>query len=504
MSEAIDRYFEENKAAAGLGRAALKSGAFMMAARLVNVVIQVGSAIVLARLLDPHEVGLAAMVLAITAFAPLLVDLGTTDAIAQKPQITRQEVSTLFWLNLTVGTGLTLALAAASSFIASSLNQPALLNVALVSSLSFVLSSLFIQHYALMRRAMEFQRVVLIDLFANLISSILIIVLAFYGWSYWSLVVKPLLLMVLTAAGAWTSVRWVPGRPVFNDDVKKLMRFGLGITGFTLSDQLTRSADKIAVGYFYGPGQLGYFQNSSLLYAHAINVLAESLHNVAISGLSKFKDDAEGLRRSWGQALSLVTFISTAAFAVLAATGQDVVALLLGEKWAPAGVLLSLFGIRGIAQCVERTMGWLHVVAGRTDRWMRWGLFSTVCQLTALAAGLPFGANGVAVAYAITMFLIFLPAIAYAGKPLGIGYKDAAANTLPQIVSAIFAASGGYLFLLWLSPGHLHIVRIILASFVCMSIYLIVAVGFFRVTEPLRLAYGLLMDLVAKRTKNAS
>ena len=69
------------------------------------------------------------------------------------------------------------------------------------------------------------------------------------------------------------------------------MRFGLGIFGFALSDQLNRSADRLALAYVYGPTALGYFQNAFLVYSNLISLFFEPLHNVAVSGLSKLRGD---------------------------------------------------------------------------------------------------------------------------------------------------------------------------------------------------------------------
>ena len=294
-----------------------------------------------------------------------------------------------------------------------------------------------VQHYALLRRAMEFRRVATIDMAANLTSSVVAVAMALRGWGYWALVAKPLLTLALVAAGAWISCPWLPGRPRFTPDVTAMVRFGLGITGFTVTDTVVRSADRLAIGYFYGAAPLGYFQNAFLLYGNLLSILTESLHNVAVSGLSKLRNDLDELRRSWSTALSTVSFVSAAAFAGLAVTGQDFVVILLGEKWAPAGPLLCLFAVRGIAHGSERTLGWLHVVAGRSDRWARWGVFSAVCQLASLAAGLPFGPIGVASAYAIVMFALFVPALAYSGRPLGVGLRDVLAAVGPQTVAAL-------------------------------------------------------------------
>ena len=341
---------------------------------------------------------------------------------------------------------------------------------------------------------MEFRRIAIIDLSANLISSIVSVTLALMGWGYWALVAKPILQVALTASGAWLSCPWLPGRPHLSSETKELVGFGLGVTGFTVMDTLSRSADRIALGYFNGAGSLGYFQNAYLLYMNMLNIVTEPLHNIGVSSLTKLRDNMAELKRSWSAALSSMTFFCAPAFAVLAVTGQDFAVLLLGQKWAPAGPLLCVFAIRGIANCVERTLGWLHVVAGRADRWSRWGVFSAVFHLLALAAGLPFGAMGVAVAYTVAMFCLFVPALVYAGQPIGIGVRDVLAATGPQMISALIAVAFGLamqqLFLLDLS----ELARLVVSIPICVATYLMIVLGVFRMTGPLKLASSMLQD----------
>src|SRR5262249_25493950 len=158
--------------------------------------------------------------------------------------------------------------------------------------------------------------------------------------------------------------------------------------------------------------------------SNLLSILTEPVHNIAVSGLSKLRRDVDELRRAWHKALSTLSFFSSGAFAVLAVTAQGFVGILLGQKWAPSGPLLCFFGLRGLPHSIERTLGWIHVAIGRADRWMRWGWFSTACQLIALTAGLPFGVIGVTTAYAIVMFGLCVPAVVYAGRPIGISRKD--------------------------------------------------------------------------------
>ena len=294
------------------------------------------------------------------------------------------------------------------------------------------------------------------------------------------------------------------GRSV-TPDVKELVGFGMGVTGFTMTDYVAKSADRLAIGYFYGAGPLGYFQNAFTIYNNLLSILTEPLHNIAVSGLSKLRNDVDELKRSWATALSTVSFFSAAAFAVLAVTGQDFVVMLLGEKWAPAGPLLCIFAVQR-HRPQRRTHAWDGFTSrpDASDRWMRWGIFSAACQLMALAAGLPFGVIGVATAYAIVMFGLFVPALVYAGRPLGIGTKDVLAATGPQTVAALCAVAVGLLLQQALMAEFAPSVRFALSGLICLITYLAVAVGVLRVTGPMRLALSLLREFQLRQSPKAS
>lgn len=503
MKRKVYNYFEENKPRAGLGRDSLHNGVAFVAARSLNMVVQVGTTILLARLLSPRDYGLVAMVFALVGFAPMLIDLGTTDATVQRKRITHVDVSALFWLRVAIAGTLMLLLVGGSGFIASFYGEPALTDIALVSSLTFVVAALSAQHFALMRRAMQFKRMAIIEISSNVISSIVAITMALTGWGYWALVAKPILGSGLSAVAAWVSCPWLPGRPRFTPEAKEMVGFGMGVTGFTMTDYLAQYADRIALGYFYGAGPLGYYQNALLLYNNLLSLFTQ-LHDVAVSSLSKLRNNVDELKRSWAAALSSLTFFSSLAFAGLAVTGQDFVVILLGQKWAPAGPLLCIFAVRGIAHVVERTLGWLHVAAGRSDRWMRWGFFSAVFQLMALLAAIPFGLAAVATAHTIATFCLFVPALVYAGRPVGIGGKDVLRAVGPQTVAALTTVAIGFAAQRLFLDDYSQLMRFALSVPICVAVYLTVAVGVFRVTGPLNLAFSLLRDLSSIRLRQTS
>jgi polysaccharide transporter, PST family len=483
-------YFDDAAPSGDLHRRSLRGGAISMIAQGGNVAVQVVSTVILARILLPEDFGLVAMVSAVTGYVSTCVDLGTRDAVAQRGRVNEAEVSALFWITFAIGFVLTAITLLGAPFIARFYAEPRLKHIAMVLSCTFVLPALYFQQYALMRRALMFRKIASVDLGGNLLGTVIAIVLAYRGYGYWALVWKPVLTTLFTASGVWITCGWWPKRPRFTAGVRELLGFGLNVTGFTIADLVAKAADRVALGYTTGPRELGYYQNAFTVYDNALNVAAP-LHNVATATLSRLRSDTAVLKQAWSTALSSLTYFAAPAFAILAVIGQDLVVLLLGSKWRTAGAILSILALRGPAHVIERTHGWLHIAAGRPDRWRHWGILNCILTIVALFCGLPFGALGVAAAYTALMYVLFIPSIVYAGKPLGIGIRDVFGAVGPQIVTALSAAAVGFMLRYTLLQDTPPLARLLTLSFLCSAFYLaIIALGF-RMTGPLTVAASL-------------
>jgi polysaccharide transporter, PST family len=490
-------YFGENKPREDFGRRSLRGGMVSIGARVINALVQIASVVVLARLLSPEDYGLVSMVGAIIGIAPLLIDLGTRDAVIQHRHINPQEISALFWLTFALGCGFAVLIAASGPLIAHFYGEPRLAMVALVSSLSLVALSLSYQHQALLRRAMMYQDLATIEVGASVISTVIAIAMAFRGWAYWALVLRPVTVSVVTAVGVWWKCRWLPGKPAFTSGVKEMIRFGLHWIGFSGSDFAGKFADRIAIGHASGPTDLGYYQKACLVYDNCLDLVITPLQSVAMTGLSKLRNDREALWISWSKALSTVAFFAMPAFGILTVTSRDIIVIALGDKWTNASVLLSIFALRGIPHVVQRTCGWLHNAAGRADRFMRWGLISSTTQLVALFVGLPFGMIGVAWAFVLSTYLLFLPAIAYSGGPLGIGVRKVLAVVGPQTLGALTAVALGLALRETILGSTPMVLRAMLLAISYLVVYAAIVVGIFKVRTPLQVGRSMVRACVA-------
>jgi O-antigen/teichoic acid export membrane protein len=499
MAEGAEAYFEDHKESSDLGRLALRGGIVSVAIQYGNGALQIVAAVILARLLAPEDFGLVAIVTVLTSFAPLLIDFGLGDATTQRRTITRSQISSLFWLSSGIGLAVAVVVAAFSPLIAAIYREPRLEPIAFCSALTFVLWGVSNQHLALLRRTMQFGRIARIQTLGTLAGIVIAIVIAICGYGYWALVLRPITNALSVAVGAWLACRWRPGLPILDDEVKSMVRFGLHVVGFSVTYTVAKAVDRIALGLFYRPAEVGYYQNATTLYENSIFSVLAQLHTVGSAALSKLQSNPEALRQKYEAALSALAFFAMPAAAILSVTGEDVTVILLGDKWRAAGSLLSIIALRGIFQVIEGSQGWLHLSIGRADRWRNWGIVTAAVQVAVVLGGLPFGAKGVAVAVVVASLLIAVPSITYAGRPIGIGAPLVIRAVGPQLIGAIITAAGGWWLQTTALTDYSGLVRILLSSGFCICIYLAIIVGVFRLTEPIKVAGSVVQDLLRNR-----
>jgi O-antigen/teichoic acid export membrane protein len=499
MAEEVGVYFEDHRESKDLGRRALRGGLVSVVIQYGNAALQIAAAIILARLLAPEDFGLVAIVTVLTSFAPLLIDFGLLDATAQRSRITPAQVSGLFFVSSGIGLAVAVVVAACSPLIAWVYGEPRLQPIALCVAITFVLSGMSNQHMALLRRTMQFGRIGQIQFFATLAGTAVAVVVAICGYGYWALVLRPITTSFCVVFGAWSACRWRPRVPVFDDEVKSMVRFGLHVVGFTIAYTLSRAVDRIALGLIYRPDQVGYYQTAMNLYENSIYSALSQMHAVGSASLSKLQANPAALRQKYEAALSMLAFFLMPVAAILSVTAEDLTVILLGEKWRAAGSLLSIIALRGILHVVEGSQGWLHLSIGRADRWRKWGVISLLAQVVAVFGGLPFGTSGVAWAVVVAGSLLAVPSITYAGRPIGIGSALVIRAVGPQLIGAISIAAAGWWLQTAMLADYSSFVRILLSGGFCMCIYLAIVVGLFRLVEPIRVAGRIVQDLIGKR-----
>src|SRR6202167_1876239 len=140
-----------------LGQRTLVGLGWTGAARLLGQILQLGTTVVLARLLSPREYGLLGMVLVFTGFASYVADMGLGASIIQKSTVTERHLNSVFWLNVATGMVLTAVFALTAPLVARFYQEPQLRLLTVAIALNFFLGSLNVVQAALLDKALNFR-----------------------------------------------------------------------------------------------------------------------------------------------------------------------------------------------------------------------------------------------------------------------------------------------------------------------------------------------------------
>ena len=418
-----------------------------LAAGGLTLAIQVSATIILARLLTPADFGLVAMV---TTFSLLLVNFGFngfTEAIVQREDVSRELASTLFWINIGFGIVLTAGFAASGTLLARLYHNPPVQQVAIGISLTIFATSISTVHLALLKRAMLFSWVSVNEICARMISVFLMILLGWMGWGYWALVAGAVAQPFSVGIGAWFMCRWKPGLPRRVAGTGSMLRFAFHTYGNFGVNYLSRNTDNLLIGWRFDAQSLGFYKKAYDLFALSANQLVSSIAIVVVAALSRVNRDPALYRRYLLDALAVMAFAGMGLGAGLTVVGKDLILILLGAKWAPAGQIFTFFGPGIGIMIIYSTHGWIHLSIGRPDRWFRWGIFEFVVTCLLFIVGLHWGPLGIATAWSVSFWALTIPALWYAGKPISLAISSVVSVIWRYVAASIFAVSGAMLLM---------------------------------------------------------
>ncbi len=487
----------------GLRRLAVKSAGVTIFSGGLGLAIQVVATVVMARLLTPRDFGLVAMV---TTFSLLLSNFGIngfTEALVQREHVDRRVASNLFWISLGGGLLLTGGFAAAGSLLARFYGEPLVAPIAVGISLSIVLTSLSVVHLALLKRAMLFTAAAKIDIVARAVSVVVSILFGWAGWGYWALVFGACALPLSSAIGAWFLCRWMPGRPGYAAGTGAMLKFAMYTYGRFSVNYFARNTDNLLVGWRFGAPALGFYKKAYDLFSLSATQLVASTSVVAVSALSRVREDDTQFRRYLLGAIAVMAFLGMGISGDLTLVGTDLIRVLLGPGWGSAGRIFTFFAPGIGIMILYGTHGWIHLSIGRADRWFRWGIVEWTVTILLFLVALPWGPQGIAVAWCVSFWVLTAPAMWYAGKPIGLGVGPIFSGVWRYIVASLVAGIATRIMFTRLvslpaapSAGAAAL-RVAVTSLVFAGFYLALIVLLYRGFKPLQGLIGLLRDMVS-------
>jgi PST family polysaccharide transporter len=434
----------------------IRGGVARLFSQGTNLLLRVGSLMVLARLVDPQDFGLVGMVTAFTGVLTLFRDFGLSSAAVQRTTVTEEQFSTLFWINILLGMLLSLVALAMAPAIAAFYHEPKLFALTAVLAAGFLFNAAGVQHTALLQRQMRFTALSVISVISLAVGSAIAVGGAKAGYGYWALVTMTVAPPLIATIGFWLTTGWVPGMPHRRVGIRSMMHFGGTVTFTGLLVYIAYNAEKVMIGRFWGADAIGLYGRAYQLVNIPTETVNTAVGEIAFAALSRLQDDPMRFRSYFLKGFTVVLELTLPVTIACALFGDDMVFVFLGPNWQEAAAIVRLLAPTIAIFAIINPLGSVIWSLGLEKRGLVAAPILALLLITGYVVALPYGPQGVAFAYSGVMTLMVIPLILFCVYRTPISFRDILLAVSPSLASGILAGglafAAGLIFGEFLSP----------------------------------------------------
>lgn len=398
-------------------------------------------AIILARILSPSDYGIIAICMIFIAILQIFADNGLGTALIQKKSADDLDFSTVFIANFSLSLFLYIILFFCARLIADFYGIPELTNVLRALGLIIIISSLRNLQHVYVSRNFLFKRLFFAIMIAAIVSAIVGIGMAYSGFGIWALVGQQLSLNAATVVMLWLLVPWRPSTCFSFERFKTLFSFGWKLLLSAIIGSLYEQLTPLIIGKFYSPSDLAYFNQGQKFPQIIISNISSSIDIVLFPVMSKNQDNIAVLREMTRKAIQTSIFIIAPLMMIIAFSAENIVTLVLTDKWLPAVPFVCIF-------CVNY-MFWPVLTAninainalGRSDIFLKLEILKKISGVAILLFTMQYGimamAYGTLLSGLISQIINSWPN----NKLLNYGYLQQLRDFLPTVLLAAAAGS---------------------------------------------------------------
>ena len=359
---------------------------------LTTTALQMLKLFILARILTKQDFGLLAIATMFLGFTEIFANMGLATGIIHKQNISRDQYSSVFWLNLMLSVGLWLLLWAVTPLIAGYYHQPDLRQLIPLLSFTLVIDSFGKMFYTLKTKELDFRFISIVQIVGVTLGVVLTVVLALLGHGVFSLAWGALLQAAITqCVYAVSGLKAYRIRLHFSlGEIRELVSIGLYQLGMQVVDYAANKLDIFLIGRFFSAEVLGVYNLAKELLYKAVQLINPIVTNVAAPAFARFQDDKPKMRRSYAEVLHLLSFVNFPIFMAFFLFAEPLTVLLYGGGMVEMVWFVRVLSVWGMLQSIGNPAGILMVSLGRTDLGFRW----TLVRIKHPGYGLDAGAAG--------------------------------------------------------------------------------------------------------------
>ena len=303
--------------------------------------------IILARLLTPEDFGLVALLYVFVEVSHSLTNGGFQIALVQKKDLTDTDINSVFYFNVCLGAFFSVLLFFMAGPISDFFNQPKLQEITKYVAIVPILSALCIVQQSLATKSLNMKRIARATMTSVFVSGGCCIYMAYAGYGVWSLVAQQIIAVAVLCLLLWAGSDWLPKRLFSMKSIKRMLDFSSKMLAADFINKVFNNIYYVVIGKLFPPAQLGFYARADNLQKFPSMSLAQTVGRVTFPVLSEVQDDLCRLKNISQKAVCSASFIAFPVMAGLASVADELIPLLLTEKWNPCIPFFQLLCVFG-------------------------------------------------------------------------------------------------------------------------------------------------------------
>lgn len=299
--------------------------------------------IVLARLLEPEDYGIISLVTIFISIIQIFVDSGLGNALIQKRVVDDLDYSTVFYCNIILCVVLYLVLFLCAPFIAGFYANTELTLIIRVLGLTIIISGIKGIQQAYVSREMMFRHFFFATLGGTLGAAAVGIFLAYNGFGVWALIGQQIFNTTVDTIILWSTVKWRPKRRFSFERLRGLFSYGSKLLVSSLINTIYNDLRQLIIGKFYSSADLAFYNRGRQFPKFVVENINSSIDSVLLPVLANNQNNRERMKRMMRRSIMTSSYIMWPFMFGLMAVGENLIRILLTDKWMPALPFLYIF-----------------------------------------------------------------------------------------------------------------------------------------------------------------
>lgn len=426
--------------------------------------------IFLARLLEPSDFGLIAIVMVFIAFTGIFVDMGLGTALIQRKRLLSVHYSSVFYFNILIAILFTLLLSGLSFLIALFYKNEILVSIIQVMSILFIINALGSVQTIIFRKNLDFKLLAKISFISAFISGMVGIFLALYDFGVWSLVSQIILMSVILNSLLYIFGSWRPRQEFSLKALKQLWGFGFPMFLASLISSIFEKLDYLIIARLFNFTILGYYQRAVALDRLIITYSSSSLMSILFPLLSKIQNNLKQFQLIVVKFYSILNFIVFFLLGLFYLIAEELIRLLFSEKWLLSVTYFEILLLGGFVYPLSALLVNILSSRGKSKAYLKLEIYKRLILLSNFLVAFQWGVIGYLYGLVIVSVLSLYLNILFASREIMLPIKVFVLPIIIQIVIVIPSVSLVFFLVTFLNYDYSIILFIKMLLFI--AIYL--------------------------------